>query len=156
MTIQELGALGEMIGGIAIILSLIYVGVQIRQNTKATKSATANATIATTTAFYTAIGNNKQSSTLMWNYFVDPNPLSPEEKFQCVMNFHALMLGFQNSYLHKQSTRHHIKSIECPAAHFDETQMQGGAKLVQVTSPGLDGLLLGYREREKVAEFKWR
>jgi ABC-type antimicrobial peptide transport system permease subunit len=98
MTIQEWGALGEMIGGIAIVFSLIYVGAQIRQNTKATKSATANATIATTTAWYTAIGNNKQSSTLMWNYFADPYPLSPEEKLQFVMNLHGLFMSFQNSY----------------------------------------------------------
>jgi hypothetical protein len=98
MTIQELGALGEMIGGIAIILSLIYVGAQIRQNTKATKSATANATVATTTAWYSAVGNNKQSSTLMWNYLADPYSLSPEERFQFVMNFHGLLMSFQNSY----------------------------------------------------------
>jgi hypothetical protein len=36
MTIQDLGALGEMAGGLAIIVSLIYVGLQIKQNTKAT------------------------------------------------------------------------------------------------------------------------
>ena len=98
MTIQEWGALGEMIGGIAIVFSLIYVGAQIRQNTKATKSATANATIATTTAWYTALGNNKQSSTLMWNCFADPNPLGPEEWFQFVVNLHGLFLSFENSY----------------------------------------------------------
>ena len=98
MTIQELGALGEMIGGIAIILSLIYVGAQIRQSAKATKSATANATIATIAAWYTAIGNNEQASTLMWNYMADPYSLSPEERFQFVMNFHAVFLSFQNSH----------------------------------------------------------
>ena len=98
MTIQDLGALGEMIGGIAIIFSLIYVGAQIRQNTKATKSASANATIATTTAWYSAIGNNMQSSALMWNYFADPYSLSPEERLQFVMNFHGLFLSFQNCH----------------------------------------------------------
>ena len=39
MTLLEWGALGELVGGIAIIASLIYVGRQVKENTKATKSA---------------------------------------------------------------------------------------------------------------------
>ena len=39
MTIQELGAAGELIGGIAVIITLIYLSVQIRQNTKAVRSS---------------------------------------------------------------------------------------------------------------------
>lgn len=35
MTIQEMGALGEVIGAIAIIITLIFLALQIRQNTKA-------------------------------------------------------------------------------------------------------------------------
>ena len=38
-----------------------------------------------------------QSSALFWNYIADPSPLSPEEKFQFVMNLHGLFLSFQNS-----------------------------------------------------------
>jgi hypothetical protein len=37
MSIQEWGAISEMVGAIAIVVSLIYVGVQIRQNTQATR-----------------------------------------------------------------------------------------------------------------------
>ena len=33
MTVLEWGAIGELIGGIAIIVSLVYVGYQVRQNT---------------------------------------------------------------------------------------------------------------------------
>lgn len=43
MTILEWGALGEMIGGVAVVISLVYVGSQIRQNTKATKSRASQA-----------------------------------------------------------------------------------------------------------------
>ena len=34
MTIQDWGAIGEMIGGLALLASLIYLAVQIRQNTR--------------------------------------------------------------------------------------------------------------------------
>lgn len=45
MTIQDWGALGEMIGGAAIIVSLIYVGVQLKQGNRETKAATLQATL---------------------------------------------------------------------------------------------------------------
>ena len=35
MNIMELGAIGELVGGLAVIASLVYVGVQVRQNTRA-------------------------------------------------------------------------------------------------------------------------
>lgn len=34
MTIMELGALGEILGAIAVIVTLIYLAVQIKQNTR--------------------------------------------------------------------------------------------------------------------------
>jgi hypothetical protein len=39
MTIQEMGSLGEMIGGIAVVISLIYVGLQVRQNSNSVRAA---------------------------------------------------------------------------------------------------------------------
>ncbi len=35
---MELGALGEFIGAFGVIASLVYVGLQIRQNTRAVRS----------------------------------------------------------------------------------------------------------------------
>jgi len=40
MSLQDWGAIGELIGGLAIIVSLIYVAIQIRQSTNATRVAT--------------------------------------------------------------------------------------------------------------------
>jgi len=39
MTLLELGALGELVGGVAIIVSLIYVGRQLRQSNSMARSA---------------------------------------------------------------------------------------------------------------------
>ncbi len=43
ITISELGSLGEFVGAIAVVCSLIYVGIQLRQNTAAIKITTAQA-----------------------------------------------------------------------------------------------------------------
>jgi hypothetical protein len=43
MTLQDWGALGELVGGVAIIVSLVYVGLQIKQSTAAARAATSQA-----------------------------------------------------------------------------------------------------------------
>ena len=40
MDIMELGAIGELVGGVAVIGSLIYVGLQVRQNTRVEGAST--------------------------------------------------------------------------------------------------------------------
>ena len=35
MDIMELGAIGELVGGVAVVASLIFVGVQVRQSNNA-------------------------------------------------------------------------------------------------------------------------
>ena len=46
MDIMQLGALGELVGGVAVIGSLIYVGFQIRQNTAVERAETHRSTVA--------------------------------------------------------------------------------------------------------------
>ena len=43
MTIQDWGALGEIIGGFGVIITLLYLATQIRQNTKHVASASLQA-----------------------------------------------------------------------------------------------------------------
>jgi hypothetical protein len=52
MNLQDLGSLGEFVGSIAVVLSLLYLAVQIRQNT-ATERTSSRQTILDT--FYTAL-----------------------------------------------------------------------------------------------------
>ena len=61
-------------------------------------SAMASASVDSISAWYIEIGNDEQSSALVYRFFVDPNSLSPQERFQATMNIHGLFLVFQNSY----------------------------------------------------------
>ena len=40
LTLQDLGNIGELISGIAVVISLIYLAVQIRQNTRTVRTST--------------------------------------------------------------------------------------------------------------------
>ncbi len=42
MDIMELGAIGELVGGVAVIASLIYVGLQVRHGSRAAQQSAYN------------------------------------------------------------------------------------------------------------------
>ena len=102
MTLVEWGALGELIGGVAIIVSLIYVGVQVKHSAKATRSAAANDASVSMQTWYLEMGSNRQASDLWLNAMRSPEPLSTHDEFQFLMSMHSVFLGFQNSYLLSQ------------------------------------------------------
>jgi hypothetical protein len=58
-SLKKIALITEIIGGVALFVSLIFVGVQFKENTTATRSATANAANAITVSWYTETGNSK-------------------------------------------------------------------------------------------------
>ncbi len=55
MTVQDLGSIGELIAAIATVATLVYLAMQIRQNSTAVKSAAAQSVLTNlNTAFQTA------------------------------------------------------------------------------------------------------
>ena len=96
--LQKISIVTEIVGAVAIVISLIFVGIQFIENTKATKSATAASTVGTISSWYSDMGNNQQSSSLFWNFMANPDSLTSEERFQVIIILHGLFLTFQNSY----------------------------------------------------------
>ena len=45
MSLQDWGAIGELLGGVAIIVSLLYVGLQIKHGNQETRANTLQATL---------------------------------------------------------------------------------------------------------------
>ena len=96
--LSEYALVAEIISAVAIILSLFFVGFQLRDTARATRSATANASIASISDWYAGLGQSQQASANFLNAMETPDALTREEWYQFVMNFHAAMLNFQNSY----------------------------------------------------------
>ena len=96
--LKKFALIVEILGGFAIVISLIFVGIQFKENAIATKSANASATVAAMADWYVTMGNNIESSTLFYNFMADPDALTPQERFQAVMNSHGLFIIFQNSF----------------------------------------------------------
>jgi len=99
MTLLEWGALGELIGAIAIIGSLIYVGVQVKDSARATRSAATNDASGAMQSWYQEMGSNRQASDVWLNAMTSSDPLSTHDEFQFMMMMHAIIYAMQNSYL---------------------------------------------------------
>ena len=105
MPLEQLANIAEVIGMLVVAITLIFFTAQMRQSTRATRSATAIQSTSTVTVWYQAIGNNEQSSALFYNALADPEAQSPEKWAQFVYLLHGLLLAFQNSfYLAKEGT----------------------------------------------------
>jgi hypothetical protein len=76
MTIQELGAIGELIGGIAIIISLLYVGLQIRQHSSTLRSTTAQSATEMAESVYVPVMQDATLADLTIRGLKDPSTLS--------------------------------------------------------------------------------
>jgi hypothetical protein len=126
--------LTEILGALAVVISLIFVGVQINENTRATKSAMASAMVDTSSAWYVELGNSEEASSVLFFFLTDPDSLTDAQRFQATMNLHGLFLVFQNSfYLVEEGT------LETEVLH-SLTQVVDGVK----EQPGL---LLYWKQR---------
>lgn len=96
--LEYIALIVEIIGGIAIIISLVFVGLQLKESAKATRSSTAATTVSELTSWYSNLGNSEQGSYAFWNFMTNPDSLPPEQRFQAMINIHGIMLTWQNSY----------------------------------------------------------
>ncbi|MGI9262517.1 MAG: hypothetical protein ACR2QR_10805 [Woeseiaceae bacterium] len=100
MTIQDWGAIGEMIGGVAIIVSLLYVGLQLKQGNREAKAATLQAALDSEMVLqaevlrYAGVWNKVQS---------DATFSDEEEERRGILLFNMMMTVYQNRYYQFQS-----------------------------------------------------
>lgn len=97
--LSEWANLAEIIGAFAVVVSLIYVGIQVNDSTAAVRAASANDANVSLQSWYLEIGSDQQTSELFYNAITSEEPLSNQEEFQFLMMLHGAFLAFQNSYL---------------------------------------------------------
>ena len=99
LKLSEWASVAEIIGATAVIISLVYVGFQVNDNTSAIRSAAANDASVAMQSWYLEMGSNREASDLWFNAMTSPEPLPTHDEFQFMMMMHAVLLGMQNSYL---------------------------------------------------------
>ena len=97
-TLQDWANLAEIIGTVAIIFSLVFVGLQISDNTREMRSAAAhNATVALQ-SWYVEIGTNEQAAKVFRKGMSNPTAMSKDESVQFLMNVHSALIAYQSIY----------------------------------------------------------
>jgi len=79
MDIMELGAIGELVGGVAVIVTLIYLALQVRHNTRVAESSVHYQMLSITNDHYTLTTSNPELSDLVRRSDGEPEDLASGE-----------------------------------------------------------------------------
>jgi hypothetical protein len=99
MSLGDLANLGQIIGAIAVVISLFYVAYQIRQNTNAVRSATAQSVHEHFAKWYHLLAADGDLSQIAANGLRDYALLSEQEKARFIATFMAFLSYSQNAFL---------------------------------------------------------
>jgi len=99
MNLDAIGNIGEAVGAVAVVVSLVYLMIQLRQNTRTIRSATYQSIVATAAACNQTLTQNKELARVMRLGGRDPSQLDADEQVQ--FSFLGLQFFdiFENLYL---------------------------------------------------------
>ena len=80
LDITTLAAWGEFIGGIAVVVSLIYLASQIRQNSRLLRSSTSAVTMESTNAVSRLMAEHPDTARIYWAGIADRSSLSESDR----------------------------------------------------------------------------
>ena len=134
MSIQDWGAIGEIVGALAVIASLIYLAVQIRQNTRqislsieSARLAAFERTVESSIHAREVLITNPEVADLFLKGLSDYRSLPASDKFRCNMLFRNLLSGIQGGYIRELTMEN------------DKEQFEGTRKTVKLLlkNPGV-------------------
>jgi hypothetical protein len=96
MTLDDLGNIGELVAAVGVIVSLIYLAFQIRQNTRSVKINTFQALAASRTEFAGAVVENPEVSTLLFAGLRDYEALQRDDRTKFAFLIYKLLAGIEN------------------------------------------------------------
>ena len=92
MTFQDLGSLGELIAAVATVATLIYLAIQIRLNTQATRDQSTRSLMLANSEATGQIARDPELADILMRGSYDRSQLSPQEKFQ----FNCFFFSYYN------------------------------------------------------------
>ena len=99
MDIMELGAIGELVGGIAVIGSLIFVGLQVRQNNRLVTDSVVQAARSITDEFLRDLSKDPLLSKFYLAGLADTDALPPEERIRFDMILLRVFRAMESLFL---------------------------------------------------------
>jgi hypothetical protein len=82
VTLQDLANLGEFIGSVAVVLSLVYLAIQVRQNTASIRTENFARALERVSAMQSLLFENRDLAQLQAQGVLDPSTLTRVERLQ--------------------------------------------------------------------------
>ena len=105
MNWEAIGAIGEIVGAAAVVVTLIYVAVQLRHTTeatqaarRATQAASFQAASALDQDFLLTVGKDPATAQLWVAYLTAPETLSADQELQANLLFVSFLRRLENLY----------------------------------------------------------
>ncbi len=96
MDIMELGAIGELVGGVAVIASLVFVGLQVRQSAEATRQAQAHRALDASADFLEHVSADPERAVLLFQGLNDFATLSEDEQVHFTALFRSCVRRWES------------------------------------------------------------
>jgi len=98
VTLENLGNVGEFLGAIAVLISLIYLALQIRHNTVTVRAGTSAAISESLARVTELLGADPEAARVYMLGLAGNSDLSPAENFQFNFLFATYMRRVENAY----------------------------------------------------------
>jgi hypothetical protein len=102
MTVQDLGSIGELIAALATIATLVYLSVQIRQNTRTVKSSIIEAAGTRHMDIAKYVGSDGDLSRIVMTAMLGGSELDDTDSFRLSMVFWAAMRSYEVTIAHHE------------------------------------------------------
>ena len=106
MTLNELGSLGEFMSGLAVVVTLVYLAIQIRHNTRAVRSSMHQDMIESTLRIAESVSDNENVGRIVLKADEDYENLTTEERIRfeayaerVFSNFESVFYSYRNSMI---------------------------------------------------------
>lgn len=97
--LESLANLGEIIGAIAVVVSLVYLAVQVRQNTRAQQTENFSRALDRVATMQASLSQDPEISAIFSKGVSDPTELAPRERVQFTWAMYELFGAFEFMYL---------------------------------------------------------
>ena len=103
MSLQDLGNIGEFVAAIGVVVSLVYLAVQIRQNTRSVRASSYQAAVSSISDWSREVSLDSNAPRIFSVGTTDPDQLNDNERLQLFFQFVSLFRNYENLfYQHRQ------------------------------------------------------
>jgi hypothetical protein len=119
MSIQDWGAVGEIFGAVGVIITLIYLAIQIRESTRTARLAATRELFAVSQVAVSSISANEVITEVWLIGLRDRDRLNYRDRFRFNQICYRMIAAFEQQYLHLQENSINAKYFGSQIRSFE-------------------------------------